>query len=197
MLDDLLYPVIFSVPVEITDKKGRDRVTALSEHARKALLHAAAIQNVDIKPLKKGSRSEPLPTNGIYWSLSHKKKYVCGVVNNESIGIDVEEVSNPSSKLFDRIASKEEWSLFRERNRENFTRLWTAKEAVLKATGIGISGLRKSRLVEVRHFESLIIEYQNTGWIVSQTFHDNHVFSVTSGKKRVKWVKKGISPQEK
>ena len=133
----VLYPVVLAVPPERRLLKGREKVRYLSRHARRALALSAGKTGTVLQHLPKDQDGVPLPVNGIHWSLSHKSEFVAAVTASRPVGIDIEAIRPCSEGLFKRIAQSQEWSLVDPVSTETFFRFWTAKEAVLKATGIG------------------------------------------------------------
>jgi 4'-phosphopantetheinyl transferase len=94
-----LFPVILPVPAEVHEFKPRERVIYLSRHARRALKIAAQKSGVRLGELVKDDNGVPQPFEGIHWSISHKTRYVCGVVAPAQIGIDIERVHRFSDGL--------------------------------------------------------------------------------------------------
>jgi 4'-phosphopantetheinyl transferase len=171
-----IYPVLLAVPDHAKNMKGREKVIFLSEHARKALKISAEYNGIEILSLPKDDHGMPLPFHGRFWSVTHKPLYVGGIIAPAKTGIDIEEIKPCSEGLFGKTASDSEWNLSADpRSYELFFRFWTAKEAVLKATGIGISGLLKCKIIEIPDALHLILHYQNRLWIVEHCFFDGHI----------------------
>ncbi len=81
------------MPEGIAALKGKEKVAALSALARGSAKASALKSNFDFKEFKKNAGGAPVPSNNIYWSVSHKPDFVAGVVSKNAIGIDVEIVS--------------------------------------------------------------------------------------------------------
>ena len=88
---------------------------------------------------------------GISFNLSHAGVWATlAVTTGSDVGIDVEEVVNKDNldQLGDYAFDQAEKKLFADfspaRRPRGFYRLWTAKEARLKMTGVGLSELRTS-----------------------------------------------------
>ncbi|MFH0924335.1 MAG: 4'-phosphopantetheinyl transferase superfamily protein [bacterium] len=145
----LIHPVIYYLKYEDQTLSGREKVALLSQRSREALRVSAEKSGVVFGSLKKDSNGSPLPFRDNYWSLSHKSECVAAVVGKTLIGIDIEKIQPRSESLFDYIASQDEWVLICGDKWDFFFRIWTAKEAVLKATGVGLSGLKVCKLVGV------------------------------------------------
>ncbi len=71
----------------------------------------------------------------IFVSLSHSNGAVAAAVSDRPIGIDIERIRPVSQKLKSRVYKKI------PETDEDFFRVWTVKEAYLKATGIKFSDM--------------------------------------------------------
>jgi 4'-phosphopantetheinyl transferase len=185
-----LFPVILPVPAEVHDFKPRDRVIFLSRHARRALRISAEKSGVRFGELVKDDNGVPQPFDGTHWSISHKTRYVCGVAAPLPIGIDIERVRNFSEGLYRKTATDQEWDLadMEADSVMAFFRYWTAKEAVLKATGIGIKDLLKCRVHRLFDDMHLQIQYDGQDWLIEHFFFNDHVASIVKSAFQIHWV---------
>ena len=92
-----------------------------------------------------------------------------------------------------KTADKEEWLLSDEDPQTLFFRYWTAKEAVLKAAGVGISGLSQCRVTAVPDESHLHLEYEGVDYLVEHFFFDGHVATVVKNRFQVKWSLENLS----
>ena len=122
---------------EKTGLVGREKVAYLSRHARAALNLSAEFSRIRLGKLVKDDDGAPLSSNGYYWSLTHKRCFVAGVVSDARVGIDIEEIKPRHRGMFKKVAVPEEWELLDADPFHLFYRYWTAKEAVIKAWGAG------------------------------------------------------------
>lgn len=183
-----LFPVILPV-VEVGHKpSGKEKVASLSRISREALRLSAEKSGVTLGELRKDENDLPSPFDGNYWSLSHKSKYVTAVVGKEKIGIDIEEIKPRSESIFSLVASDEEWELSKDRSWHTFFRYWTAKEATLKAIGIGISGLRACRIISVPDENHIVLGYRDRLFRVGQLYYKNHIISVLKDDNEIEWI---------
>jgi len=184
----VIYPVILSVPASAKELTRRDRVKYLSRHARRALKISADKSGIQLGELMKEDNGSPLPSDGNYWSVTHKPEYVGGVVGSEQVGIDIEKIRPCSKALFTKTADDREWALSDTDPLILFFRYWTSKEAVLKAVGTGLTDLSKCRIVQISDDNNLIIKYKNKKWFVGHFYINDHVASVIKTASRIEWT---------
>ncbi|UCD21854.1 MAG: 4'-phosphopantetheinyl transferase superfamily protein [Chloroflexota bacterium] len=183
----ILFPVV--MPVIQTERRlrGGEKIDYLGRIAREALKVSAKKSGVTLGKLLKDENGAPCRVNGNYWSLSHKPEYVVAVVSKDKVGIDIEEVKPRDELLFARVASDKEWEL-KEKSWEAFFRYWTAKEAILKVIGIGISGLRTCRIISVPDENHISLDYNGQSFVVEQLRYKNHIVSVLKGDNQIDWI---------
>lgn len=95
----------------------------------------------DLPPFEYGKNGKPfLP--GIHFNMSHCRRGVMCAVDDEPVGCDIEAIPDCVDKdLLGACFSEEEQSAIMAASRPQtaFMRLWTAKEALLKLTGTGLT----------------------------------------------------------
>jgi len=188
--NQILHPVILPVPERVQKFKPRDRVLYLSRHARRALERSAAKSGIRAGELLKDANGMPLPFDGTFWSITHKTQYVGGVVAPTPIGLDIERIRDFSRGLFRKTAVEQEWALANteEKSLLTFFRFWTSKEAVLKATGIGIKDLLKCKVRQILDERHLIIYYEGKDWLIEHFFYDRHIASIVQNSFCIDWT---------
>jgi 4'-phosphopantetheinyl transferase len=165
---DTIHPVIMAVPTINGNMTRKEKVAALSRLARRALQFSAEYSGVLLeKELEKNDLGAPVPQKGIHWSISHKEHYVAGVTANHPVGIDIEMIKPFKEALFKRIAEDSEWALAPEKNRVLFIRVWTAKEAVLKAIGKGMTALAGCRITQIPNDSQMRLSAGGSQWMVT------------------------------
>lgn len=126
----------------------RDRTRALVSHAGLRLLLGAYLGvSPESVPLEAGGSGKPrlAGVNALSFNLSHSGAYAAAVFSRgREVGIDIEQI-HPAVAWRDiagRFFSAEErtW-LDSQASAEAFFRLWTLKEAVVKAVGTGLAEL--------------------------------------------------------
>ena len=184
-----IYPVILAVPEEVVDFKPRDRVKFLSRHARQALTLSAQKSNMPLGELKQDENGAPLPSDDIYWSITHKTQYVGGVVAPAPIGIDIERIRECAPGLFAKTAGEREWALA-DPDKEplrTFFRYWTSKEALVKTSGSGLKDLLRCQLTQIIDDRHLQIRYADRQWRIEHFYFDQHIASITQDTYQIEW----------
>jgi 4'-phosphopantetheinyl transferase len=174
-----LYPVIMAVPAAVSGLRRAERQRALSRFAREPLTVSADKAGLTLPaPLEKDRRGAPLPSGGLWWSVTHKPEFAGGIVSTEKTGIDIEKIVPFSPALMKKIVSPEEARLFDGDAPMTLFRCWTAKEVVLKATGRGLGGLSRCRVEAVVSPATLAVSFDCYLWSVEQRFFSGHLAAV-------------------
>ena len=184
----VIYPVILAVPEKKRQLKGKEKVSFLSGHARKALEISAQKSRIQLGDLNKDQNGVPLPFNGNYWSVTHKAEYVGGGIAQTKIGIDIEKIRRMKAAVYRKTARADEWALSHAKNIPIFFRYWTSKESVLKASGTGIRDLLKCRIKQIIDDRHLIVDYKETDWLIEHFYFNGHIASVVKNDTDAEWT---------
>jgi 4'-phosphopantetheinyl transferase len=184
----VIYPVILAVPSQKQQLTGREKVSFLSRHARRALEMSAKKSCIQLGELKKDENGVPLPFNGNYWSVTHKADYVGGVIAQTRIGIDLEKMRPFNQALFSKTANDDEWGLSDNDKTILFFRFWTSKESVLKASGTGIRDLLECRIERIIDDRHLVVNYKEQFWLIEHFYLNGHIASVIKNDVDVIWT---------
>ncbi|RUA00950.1 MAG: hypothetical protein DSY89_05610 [Deltaproteobacteria bacterium] len=177
---EILFPVIMKVPADERLPRGKEQVRTLSRLARQAARVSAEKSGLALSGFPKNDDGAPIPAHGIHWSISHKTDYVSGVVATGPVGIDIERMRKVSCAIMEYIADDQEWRLIGGKAPVAFFRFWTAKEAVLKAMGVGFTGLSHCRILQVIDDGCLAAGYDKKHFIVHQRwFTRDHIAAIT------------------
>ena len=181
-----LQPVLAAVGQEAASRSA-PQVQAQRESARYALEHCAHRCGAPIDGWEKTNDGAPRPNGAYHWSVSHKRHWSAAVIADRPVGIDIEAVVPRPRRLHDELAAKSEWAVVGDRSWDSFFRLWTAKEATLKANGLGIGALLRCRLVAIPDDQHMTLEFDGQRWRVEHYLHAGHVAAVTCGAAPVEW----------
>lgn len=114
---------------------------------------------------KYNEHGKPYLPNGPYFSISHCKEGIAVAIDEKPIGIDIEGIRRADEELIGRVMNEEERV---EMNDRMFTRLWTQKEAIVKAEGVGIQSFEQ--LQDVRS--------QNTTFRIQTIENEKYIYSI-------------------
>ena len=105
-----------------------------------------------------------------YFSISHCKDGIAVAIDDEPIGIDIESIRTAQADLIERVMNDEEQQLIYEAAEPDrvFTKLWTQKEAIVKAQGTGIESFEQ--LAGARNTEYEIQTFESKKYIYSIAF---------------------------
>lgn len=123
------------------------RISCHITHPHKRLQHLAArymlkalepefpLSEIALAP----SGKPYLPADDMYFSLAHSRDYAVAITSRKyAVGIDVEEISPKIERVATKFLNPAELGfLDRDRQREQLTVCWSAKEAVYKWYGAG------------------------------------------------------------
>ena len=117
---------------------------------------------------KYNEHGKPYLEHGPYFSISHCKEGIAVAVDDQPIGIDIEHIRHADKDLIDRVMNEEERVGMDDRK---FTRLWTQKEAIVKAEGTGIVS-----------FEQLQKTLEIGDWRLDTVEKEKYIYSIAYGK---------------
>ena len=120
---------------------------------------------------KYNEHGKPYLEGGPYFSISHCKAGIAVAIDDAPIGIDIETIRHANEDLVERTMNEQERVGIRELGMREFTRLWTQKEAIVKAEGTGIYS-----------FEQLQTILDNGQWTLDTFEKDNYIYSIAYGQ---------------
>ena len=181
-----LHPVMFSIPsAQNLDSAGR--VGRQRRFSRAALRRCAELSGAPLDGWEQDERGAGIANEGFHWSVSHKPDYAAAIISTEPVGIDIERIKPRTSDHFDEVGSDEGWGVLGGRSLENFFKLWTAKEAALKAEGVGMAGWDRCRVVSVNQDGAIQLTCGEATYSVLHSQRGDHVVAVTAGAGGVEW----------
>ena len=78
-----------------------------------------------------------LQNNNVYFNISHSKNFVVFVKDNKKIGVDIEFIRDRNIHIINKVCNEKEKQIINN-NIYEFTKYWTIKESVFKATSSDI-----------------------------------------------------------
>jgi 4'-phosphopantetheinyl transferase len=152
LLSDLSHFYALLNPAE---KEASSRIHAdadryrfiMARGATRMLLGAYTRQKPETIQLLPGKNKKPFLQNrnrfNLHYNLSHSGKWILIAFGEGEIGVDIEEIKQNFNytDLLPTCLTMEERQFVNESSEplQNFFSLWTRKEALLKATGLGIT----------------------------------------------------------
>lgn len=183
---NVLHAVIRPTPGQDPATPSRERVRHQKVAARAALGEAAQLQGIHFERLDRDKHGAPLPVGGNHWSITHTAEYVAGAAAAWPLGIDIERLRMPNPEVVAEAASEGELAMVRECYNvdevEAFTRIWSAKEALLKLTGEGLCGLSRCTIGPTTATDrrpGLWIRHDHAEHFVHQIRRNDHIASLT------------------
>jgi len=124
---------------------------------------------------KYNEHGKPFIEGAPYFSISHCKDGIAVAINDTPIGIDIESIRHADESLIERTMSENEIRLIANSQQltadRAFTRLWTQKEAIVKAQETGIVS-----------FEQLQKTLDNGHWTLDTFESEKYIYSIAYGK---------------
>ena len=168
----------------ITEKR-RARVNAYmrSEDKARCLVSGLLLRRicgiVDDRQLTYSKNGKPyLKNEKKYFTISHSGNYVVLAIANREIGVDIEKTTHYSDAVARRCFTplECEW-MHHQGSNEAFYYLWTAKESVMKASGLGFSLLPETFHVLPINASAHYIAGKT--WFLDWHVYDDHVICLT------------------
>ena len=141
---ELFYRLYREMPIYRQQKIDRyrfDKDKYLSLGAGVLLAKAFLDAGIPYSDIYCDNNGKPLHNGNICFNLSHSEELAVCAVSDKPVGIDAEKVRSFSESLAERVFTDKELDICsRYEDKERiYTRMWTAKESVMKKTGGGLS----------------------------------------------------------
>lgn len=148
-------------------------------------------EEVDLNSLQYTIHKRPYLLQKPDFNISHSGAYVmCAFSDQNSIGIDIEEIKEIDINDFKRMFSPEEWFTIHsaENSLQEFYSYWTAKESLLKADGRGITVVSDKVKIDTPHGK-----FENKDWFLQKIdFNLSYVVHIASDIQIEKTIVKEI-----
>jgi len=125
---------------------------------------------------KKEENHKPFLENGPFFNISHAGKKVVVVFSEKhTVGVDVEQIAAIDVNAMSSYFHPAEITFLQQKHEEAFFTIWTRKEALLKAVGIGIlNGLNQVSVLDDELY------YNGTWFLKECTLFDAYKVSICS-----------------
>lgn len=116
---------------------------------------------------------KPFVPGAPWFSVSHCRNAIAVAIDHLPIGIDIETIRTVDTDLITRTMNSAEQALINASDEpaRAFTRLWTQKEAILKAKGTGIQS-----------FEELLRAIDSFEGQIQTIEKENYIYTIAYGK---------------
>lgn len=139
----------------------------------------------------------------LFYNLSHSGEYVALGMSSFPIGIDIEKLRYGQEKLAKRFFSEEEAGIFKECFSDSvFTKIWTRKEAFIKARGVGMrmplnAFSTITDVIQINEKMPVEMRLENTAlYVKSYQINDEYWLSVCQESIEVDGVPKEINLED-
>lgn len=127
-----MIPVVCPVPPWAQKLRGRERVRDLRRRAARAVTRSAELLGRGDFVAEADPDGKPRPFQGMYWSRSHSRRWVAGVVAPHPVGIDVEGLRELGAGARALVGG----------GPDGLDR-WVSLEAAVKCFGVGMPAARR------------------------------------------------------
>lgn len=187
----MIAPVVRVEPGRDSTLAGVVRVDAQRARAQEALERAWTRAGAPRSGPRTDGDGAPIAVDGWHWSRSHTRDCAAAVVSSAPVGIDVEPIAWRKAARYSNVVSEDERRLLGDLDALLFTRLWTAKESVLKRAGVGLAELSDCRVVDAPSGAVMRVAHRDTLHVVQQSIEHGFVVSLCAGLSegtRIDWI---------
>lgn len=165
--------------------KRFERANAYKHEKDKLLCLGGAVLMTEIVGITKeseicfNSSGKPFAPGFPEFNISHSGDVCVLVTGDRPVGIDIEKSDSKNLSIAERLFSDKEYEWMSSDPVVRFHRIWTLKESLLKAAGVGLVDDLKS--VDVIPFTAgEPVTYNKTLWYASETRYKDCFISVCS-----------------
>lgn len=137
------------VNLSLSSKSRLDLIKSSSQ--RKQFLgiqNLLSLHNINNEVLFYDDNGKPHLLNNKFISISHSFDYCGVIVSDVKVGIDIEKFRSKILNISKKFVSEPDLALIKESSVENFTKVWSIKEAVYKAFGHNKIDFKKNIIIK-------------------------------------------------
>jgi len=190
-----IQPFIELIGIDLVSDARKERIYSFVQATDRARCLVAGLLLRQVcgitndSQLRFGENNKPyLKDDRLYFNISHSGNYVVLAVSDREIGVDIEKITTPDYSVAARCftTTEREW-MQKQRNDKAFFILWTAKESIMKGSGLGLSMLPESFCV--LPIDSSPHYIDGRIWFLDWFTYENHIIcGATSGKtNKIEW----------
>jgi phosphopantetheinyl transferase len=176
-----IHPFMDLNGIELVTAERRERIHAYiqSEDKARALVAVLLLRRfcgiTDDSQLMYGKNGKPyLKNKNIYFNISHSGDYVVLAIADNEVGVDIEKIEPYDHAVAARCFTRQESEWLQSQGTdEAFCRLWTAKESIMKSSGLGFALSPETFCVLPMDESAHFIDGEN--WFLEWRVHDGHV----------------------
>jgi len=168
--------------LDFGSKKRRREFVLGRGTARRLLAQHMEISPPDVE-IDVGANGEPgVPNTDWRLSIAHSEFIAAAVISKSAVGVDVEPIVTRRTDLYRYLLHPDEYALLEESGRshnETQILLWSLKESVLKAKGLGfLLSPKRLRVALLDDEQSAVIRMESEIWHVLYDVVAGHFVSV-------------------
>ena len=122
-----------------------------------------------------------------YSNLSHSHEMAVIALSEQPVGVDTEMIRTAglcSGNIAGRFFTQEECEYIKKTGDRGFFRIWTIREAFMKATGKGLAlGMESFHTSFSEGIAEIIQDYDSNNWIISEFEQDGYLIAVCGFEK--------------
>jgi phosphopantetheinyl transferase len=123
-----------------------------------------------------------------YCSVAHDRRLTVAVANRQPVGVDVEPLSDKACRAPDLFMDASEQALVAQASLDGAAaalRVWSAKEAVAKATGYDLVDVwQRVRVIQINAEESRLVIDDRIMFPAWHALVDDHLFTLVTMEER-------------
>lgn len=173
-------------------KQDVDKKRSLA--AMSLLINAARECGLSDFELAEADNGKPYFINSpdLHFNLSHSGQRVMCAMDEMPLGCDIQEMGSLKLEIAKRFFTPDEYNLLlylksKEEQKNMFYRLWTLKEAYIKATGEGLTRELNSFSFDIElNSHKLVAGINTEGYVFFEGARDNYRYAICSINKILK-----------